>query len=79
MRGRPNVKQLGWQCDSWNLRVKVGDSVEFHPIIGESEHRIHTTRTKAEILSGHTAVVWLNGVSGCVALDACVPVAKGGE
>ena len=27
------------------------------------------TRSRAELLSGHTAVVWLDGVSGCYMLD----------
>jgi len=34
------------------------------------------TRSHAEVLSGHTAVVWIEGVVGCVALshvEACPP------
>ncbi len=29
--------------------------------------------TEAQVLGGHTAVVWLAGVSGCVALSHCEP------
>jgi hypothetical protein len=61
------------RCDQWNDAHPVGVTVEFHPIIGEPEHRLRTTRTPARVLSGHTAVVWLDGENGCVALDACVP------
>ena len=54
----------------WNAKVAVGDTVEYrgHP---EAEPQTFTTRTPAEVLSGHTAVVWLNGKSGCVCVDAC--------
>ena len=31
---------------------------------------IQRTRSDAYVLSGHTAVVFITGVSGCVALDA---------
>jgi hypothetical protein len=65
---------LDKQVDAWNAKVKVGDKVEYrsHP---EAEPQIFTTRTEAEILSGHTVVVWLNGKAGCVDVDACKPVA----
>jgi len=63
--------ELRWECDRWN---QLGTLVEYHPIIDKPEHRLRKTRTPAQVLSGHTAVVWLEGESGCVALDACVPV-----
>lgn len=34
---------------------------------------ITQTRTKAQLLGGHTAVVWLDDVRGCVALDRVKP------
>ena len=37
----------------------------------ELEPQLFTTRTGASVLSGHTCVVWLNGKSGCVTVDAC--------
>jgi hypothetical protein len=57
----------------WNANVNIGDKVLYrtHP---NSEPQIFTTSTKAEILNGHTAVVWLNGKAGCVACTACMPV-----
>ena len=61
-------------CDRWNQCYPVGTLVEFHPVIGEPAHRLRKTRTPASVLSGHTAVVWLEDESGCVALQACVPV-----
>lgn len=71
---RPDVKKLQAICDKWNAVNPVGTTVEYHPVIDEPAHRIRTTRTAAQALSGHTAVVWLNGESGCVCLEACVVI-----
>ena len=70
---KPNLKKLEKQVADWNAVVPIGTLVEYHPVIDEPEHRMRKTRTVAQILSGHTAVVWLEDESGCVALDACVP------
>lgn len=61
-------------CREWNEKYPVGTEVEYHPVIDEPEHRIRTTRTEAQVLSGHTAVIWLNGERGCVCLEACKAV-----
>jgi hypothetical protein len=58
------------ECDRFNALVAVGTDVEYHPVIGEPKWRVRKTRTPASVLSGHTAVVWLEGEAGCVALDA---------
>ena len=52
------------------MKVGVGDTVEYRDY-PEAEPQTFTTRTPAEVLSGHTAVVWLNGKAGCVCVDAC--------
>lgn len=62
------------EVDAWNSRVKVGDTVEYTDYPGAEPKRF-TTATDAEILSGHTAVVWLNGKSGCVCVSHCKRVA----
>lgn len=54
----------------WNASVKVGDSVEYREL-EDSAPEVLTTRFEASVLSGHTAVVWLNGKRGCVCLDHC--------
>ena len=53
--------------------VKVGDLVEYRGY-PEADPQQFTTRTVASVLSGHTAVVWLKGKSGCVTVEACRPV-----
>lgn len=64
-------------CVAWNATNPIGTEVEYHPVIGQPDHRLTRTRGPAYVLSGHTAVVFVDGVSGCVALDACIPVGSG--
>lgn len=61
-------------ADAWNAMVEVGDTVEYvdHP---GAPVETFATATSAEVLSGHTAVVWLVGKRGCVSVDHCRPVA----
>jgi hypothetical protein len=55
----------------WNKTVKVGDEVVYRSHPG-ADPQLFKTRTEAQVLSGHTAVVWLDGKSGCVAVVACL-------
>lgn len=72
----PRVKAMTQQATpekqvaEWNARVKVGDEVDYREF-PEAAPKRHTTRTEAQVLSGHTAVVWLNGKAGCVCIEAC--------
>lgn len=70
MNRRPNPQKA---VDDWNARVRVGATVEYSEVRGDPAETF-TTSTPAEVLSGHTAVVWLNGKSGCVCISHCRPV-----
>ena len=59
--------------DVWNRAVKVGDAVDYRGY-PEAEPQRFQTRTVAQVLSGHTAVVWLEGKAGCVCIESCKPV-----
>jgi len=74
---RQSAEILERRCGDWNLCVPVGSTVEYHPVIGEPNHRVRKTRSEAYVLSGHSAVVFLEGESGCIALDACVALNQG--
>lgn len=63
-----------WEANTFNAAVKVGQRVRYQSIKGEGPSIEYKTRTPAEVLSGHTAVVWLEGKSGCVACSHCTPV-----
>ena len=69
-------KQLEAQCADWNRQYPVGTTVEYFARMNplEESRGLYTTRSEATVLGGHTAVIWLDNKSGCVALDACVPV-----
>ena len=68
------MENLEIRCKAWNLEHPIGTEVAYHPVIRESAYRLRRTRSEAYVLSGHTAVVFLDGESGCVALDACTVV-----
>ncbi len=74
---RPNPGSLQRKCDAWNAANPIGTIVKYHPVIGNPEYRVRKTRTAAQLLSGHTPVLWLEGESGCVALQACIAIPQG--
>lgn len=51
----------------WNEAHPIGTDVIFRRDVGEPLET--KTCSRAQLLNGHTAVIWLDGVSGCVALD----------
>lgn len=59
-------------ADCFNAFVSVGDQVAYAEIIGD-QRTLYRTRTEAYVLSGHTAVVMLEGKSGCVCISHCQP------
>ena len=73
-RNTRTAKNPEQEVTDWNARVKLGDLVEYRSY-PEAAPQTFKTRTEAQVLSGHTAVVWLEGKSGCVCCDACRPVA----
>lgn len=77
----PNKSDEPWAqvhrraCDEverWNKTVNVGDEVIYQAYPGADPQRFKT-RHEAGVLGGHTAVVWLEGKAGCVAVAACRP------
>lgn len=59
------------KCDDFNAKYKTGTKGWLHMDSGEKK-ATHTT-SEALVLSGHSAVVWVNGVSGCYLLDRFEP------
>jgi hypothetical protein len=52
---------------AWNETNPVGCKVEVTRDRGEVQQT--TTRSEAQMLGGHTAVIWLDGIAGCYALE----------
>lgn len=71
MSRRTRERIIAETCAAWNQAHPIGTLVQFHPVIGGRGYRERTTRSEAYVLSGHTAVIMLDGESGCVALEAC--------
>lgn len=65
---RPNLKKMQAACDQFNAANPVGSDV-FVKLDGKDEPFLTQTRSEAQILSGHSAVIWLKNVSGCYLLD----------
>lgn len=63
--------KLQRQVEIFNARVAVGDRVTYRNDLDESAST--RTRTAASVLNGHTAVIWIEGRSGCVALERVTP------
>ena len=62
-----STKVMQSKIDIFNEKHPVGSPVTVVKDLGE---KLETkVKYPAEILSGHTAVVWLCGVSGCYELD----------
>ena len=81
MSHRPNTAKLQTVCDTFNLKHPVGTRVMLKKdFVYEPVET--TTRSVAQVLSGHSAVIWLTGVSGCYLLECVTPMTpatKGGK
>ena len=61
----------------WNRRFDVGQRVRYWTGSREGRGKESVTKTAAEVLGGHTAVVWVEGESGCIALSHVEPIGAG--
>ena len=66
-RRPPSAAQLQAACDKFNAANEVGVPVSVRLDSGEIRETI--TTSEAQVLSGHSAVIWLEGVSGCYLLE----------
>jgi hypothetical protein len=73
IRKRPTLKQMQDQCDKFNALCPVGGRVRVQ-LDGVDEPFETVTISPAQILSGHTPVVWMKDVSGCYLLDRVTPI-----
>ncbi|TFW15918.1 hypothetical protein [Duganella callida] len=64
--------QLQAACDKFNAANQVGTTVTV--LLDGGEVRETITTSEAQVLSGHSAVIWLKGVSGCYLLERVTPV-----
>lgn len=67
-----NTDPRWMQVDAWNEKYMSGFPVNHHRKDGSIKRT--KTRSRATVLSGHGAVVWLHNVMGCVALERVTPI-----
>ena len=60
---------------AWNNAVNVGDWVDYRSDPYAQPQRFRTG-CRAEVFSGYTPVVWLEGFCGCVALESLTLVTE---
>lgn len=64
---KPEIKRQEKLVREWNEKYPVGTPVI---VTKDDETEIRTlTRSKATMLGGHTAVVWIEGITGCYDLE----------
>lgn len=60
--------------DAWNAR-HLGNGVKVTVKMDDGTTKETVTRSAAQLLSGHTAVIWLEGISGYYCLDRVKAIA----
>lgn len=74
MSRNAKTKRMERIVEDFNQKAPIGTTVRYFPISGQEfrhEYRDRKVKYPAEILSGHTPVVWLEGERGCVAVENC--------
>jgi len=71
-RALRNLAALQAACDQFNAANPVGSPVTVQ-LDGQEEPLATVTRSSAQVLSGHSAVIWLENVRGCYLLDRVMP------
>lgn len=59
--------------DDFNRDTTIGTPVRYWTGIREGEGKLGVTRSMAEMLGGHTPVVWVTGHPACIALTHVEP------
>jgi hypothetical protein len=68
---QPSPAALALQCAQWNERHTIGTPVTVRKDDGTFVDTV--TKSEAQVLSGHSAVIWLEGVRGCYLLERVTP------
>lgn len=76
-RYKISPEKLQALCEKFNALYPIGTPVNLM-LDGNDEPIPTKTRSCAHVLSGHSAVIWLDDVSGCYLLDRVTPLMKAG-
>ncbi len=64
---RLSPREMELECENWNLKHPIGTEVTVE--LDSGEMRATATTSAAQMMSGHTAVIFLHGISGCYLLS----------
>ena len=64
-------------CHKWNQRFPVGTRVRYWTGPRDGRGKVSTTRSEAQVLGGHSAAIWVEGESSCIALSHVEPLPAG--
>lgn len=64
---KPNLAKLQAMVDAWNARFPIGTPVVCKKDSGEKVETV--TTSEAQVLSGHSAVIWMKDIRGCYDLS----------
>lgn len=70
-----SLKVQQQSVEIWNLKHPVNTPVVVRMDGGDIRRTV--TTSAAQMLSGHTAVIWLEGISGCYLLSRVTPIEGG--
>lgn len=73
-----NTAALQAECDKFNAAYPIGTPVTVE-LDFVDEPFATVTRSQAEVLSGHSAVIWLENVRGCYLLERVTPLADAAQ
>jgi len=70
-----NRREQERRVQEFNAQHPIGTPVRYWTgVRGDGPGRCSRTRTAAQLLQGHTAVVWMQGEGSCVALTHVEPL-----
>lgn len=69
MRKRPTAAQQRKLVEAFNAENGIGARVRYWSGIREGPGVLSRTRTQAQMLVSHTAVVWVEGYAACISLS----------
>ena len=71
-----NYQREQAKVDDWNANHPIGTEVRYWRGFREGDGQTGRTRSRAALLGGHTAVVWIDNTTGCIGLTHVEPLTR---
>lgn len=70
-RHKRSARNLQTKVDTWNATHQVGETIQYRDDVGKIIES--KTRSEAWVLGGHSAVIQIEGRSGCYDFERILP------